>query len=200
MSFRIEEKLYIRKENLLEFKAHLFKNLAKELHHPRIIKSLYFENKNLDMFNDSIEGLTPRKKIRIRNYPNEKDTKFYLEIKNSAVEGRFKTRNVINDKEFSEKKSYGILDNQYGTCFPKLYVSYLREYFLLDNVRISIDENIEYADYSTNLHFNDQNIIVELKTSIKKNLNELIEDFSMQRIRFSKYCLGVENLYNLKTN
>jgi hypothetical protein len=200
MSFRIEEKLYIRRENLLEFKAHLFKNLAKKLHHPRIIKSLYFENKNLDMFNDSIEGLTPRKKIRIRNYPNEKDIKFYLEIKNSAVEGRFKTRNVINDKEFSEKKFYGILDNQYGTCFPKLYVSYLREYFLLDDVRISIDENIEYADYSTNLHFNDQNIIVELKTSIKKNLNELIEDFPMQRIRFSKYCLGVENLYNLKTN
>ena len=200
MSFRIEEKLYIRRENLLEFKAHLFKNLAKKLHHPRIIKSLYFENKNLDMFNDSIEGLTPRKKIRIRNYPNEKDIKFYLEIKNSAVEGRFKTGNVINDKEFSEKKFYGILDNQYGTCFPKLYVSYLREYFLLDDVRISIDENIEYADYSTNLHFNDQNIIVELKTSIKKNLNELIEDFPMQRIRFSKYCLGVENLYNLKTN
>ena len=50
MSFRIEEKLYIRRENLLEFKAHLFKNLAKKLHHPRIIKSLYFENKNLDMF------------------------------------------------------------------------------------------------------------------------------------------------------
>ena len=47
------------------------------------------------MYNDSIEGLLPRKKIRIRQYPNDDDKKFYLEIKNSSVEGRFKTRKII---------------------------------------------------------------------------------------------------------
>ena len=34
------------------------------------------------MYNDSIEGVVPRKKIRIREYPETSDKKLYLEIKN----------------------------------------------------------------------------------------------------------------------
>ena len=92
MSFRIEEKLYIRYENLLDFKNFLYKNSAKNLYEPRKIKSLYYDNLNLEMYTDSIEGNVPRKKIRIRNYPDNNDEKYYLEIKNSSVEGRYKTR------------------------------------------------------------------------------------------------------------
>ena len=47
------------------------------------------------MYTDSIEGLTPRKKIRVRNYPNSQDAKMYLEVKISSVDGRFKTRKII---------------------------------------------------------------------------------------------------------
>ena len=36
--------------------------------------------------------------------------------------------------------------------------------------------------------------IVELKTSIKKNLDDLVKLFPFQKIRFSKYCFAVENL------
>ena len=197
MSFRIEEKLYIIRENLIQFKEFLNKKSVKSIHYPREIKSLYFENMNLDLYKDSIEGLVPRKKIRIRNYPDDQDKRFYLEIKNSAIEGRYKTRKVINEKEFDLKKINGIYDNQYGVCYPKLYVNYLREYSIIDNVRISIDTNIKYKDFKTGYEVNDDRIIVELKTSINKNLDELIEDFPMQRIRFSKYCFAAEKLFNL---
>ena len=197
MSFRIEEKLYIIRENLIQFKEFLIKKSVKSIHYPREIKSLYFENMNLDLYKDSIEGLVPRKKIRIRNYPDDQDKRFYLEIKNSAIEGRYKTRKVINEKEFDLKKINGIYDNQYGVCYPKLYVNYLREYSIIDNVRISIDTNIKYKDFKTGYEVNDDRIIVELKTSINKNLDELIEDFPMQRIRFSKYCFAAEKFFNL---
>ena len=197
MSFRIEEKLYIIRENLIQFKEFLNKKSVKSIHYPREIKSLYFENMNLDLYKDSIEGLVPRKKIRIRNYPDDQDKRFYLEIKNSAIEGRYKTRKVINEKEFDLNKINGIYDNQYGVCYPKLYVNYLREYSIIDNVRISIDTNIKYKDFKTGYEVNDDRIIVELKTSINKNLDELIEDFPMQRIRFSKYCFAAEKLFNL---
>ena len=80
MSFRIEEKLYIIRENLIQFKEFLIKKSVKSIHYPREIKSLYFENMNLDLYKDSIEGLVPRKKIRIRNYPDDQDKRFYLEI------------------------------------------------------------------------------------------------------------------------
>ena len=135
MSFRIEEKLFIKKENLIQFQEFLLKKSVKKIHHPRIIQSLYFENFSLDMYSDSIEGLSPRKKIRIRNYPNENDKNFYLDIKNSAIEGRFKTRKIINKIELNEKKTFGYFDSQYGTCYPKLYVQYQREYSKIDDIR-----------------------------------------------------------------
>lgn len=195
MSFRIEDKLYIKIENLLDFKFFLSKIKAKTLYEPRIITSLYFDNINLEMYRDSLEGTAPRKKIRIREYPNSIDKKNYLEIKTSSIEGRFKKRQTINNKEFNEFKTQGIFDNQYGLCFPNYYVSYLREYALIDDVRISIDTGIKYKNFQTNISYNDdKKIIVELKTSANKDLDDLIKLFPFQRIRFSKYCFAVESL------
>ena len=114
MSFRIEEKLFIKSENLIEFKEYLLKQSAKQIYQPRKSKSLYFDNLNLDMYNDSIEGVLPRKKIRVRNYPDGDDKKYYLEIKNSSVEGRFKTRKIISVPSFDKYKNVGIFDDQYG--------------------------------------------------------------------------------------
>ena len=48
MSFRIEEKLYIKSEHLIDFKQFLIKHSAKQLYRPRLIKSLYFDNLNFD--------------------------------------------------------------------------------------------------------------------------------------------------------
>ena len=80
--------------------------------------------------------------------------------------------------------------------FLNLYVSYKREYSIINDVRISIDNEIEYQDYKTSIKFSDDNIIVELKTVFNKNLDELVSDFPFQRIRFSKYCFAIEKLYN----
>ena len=68
----------------------------------RKIESLYFENNKREMYSDSVEGLTPRKKIRVRNYPGTKDENLYLEIKISSVEGRFKTRKILDKNKFDE--------------------------------------------------------------------------------------------------
>ena len=84
MSFRKEEKLFIKSEHILDFKKFLEDHSVKNLYKPRKIKSLYFDNLNFEMFNDSIEGVVPRKKIRVREYPGELDDKYYLEIKHSC--------------------------------------------------------------------------------------------------------------------
>ena len=49
MSFRIEEKLYIKAEHLIDFKQFLIKHSAKQLYQPRLIKSLYFDNLNFNI-------------------------------------------------------------------------------------------------------------------------------------------------------
>lgn len=197
MSFRIEDKLYIKSENLIDFKIFLNANSCKKLHKPRMIESLYFDNHNFQTYNDSIEGMVPRKKIRIRNYPSSDDKKYYYEIKNSSVEGRYKTRKIIDKKDFEEIKKVGIFDEQYGLCLPKIYIRYYREYFKSKDVRISVDTNIKYRDSRTNFQISDDRIIAELKTSINKDIDELNKEFPIQRIRFSKYCFGMEKLYHL---
>ena len=194
MSFRIEEKLYIKSEHLIDFKKFLITRSAKQLYQPRLIKSLYFDNLNFNMYNDSIEGVVPRKKIRIREYPSGDDKNFYLEIKISSVEGRFKTRTIVDNKKVNYYKKAGFFDSQYGTCLPNFYVSYEREYSIIDDVRISIDKKLVYESYRTNNVHKDSNTIVEIKTSIKKNLDDLIELFPFQRIRFSKYCFAADSL------
>ena len=194
MSYRIEEKLSIDNNRIIDFKSYLTNMAVKSIYHPRRIESLYFDNQNYEMYTDSIEGLTPRKKIRVRNYPETQDTKQYLEVKISSVEGRFKTRKIIDKNRFDYLKTKGILDSQYGLCKPCLYVTYYREYFIIDDVRISIDNNINYKLYSDNIYKRDESSIIEIKTSIRKKLDKLTENFPFQKNRFSKYCNAVEKI------
>ena len=194
MSFRIEEKLSIDNNKIIDFKSFLVNKTAKQIYLPRKIQSLYFENLNYEMYTDSLEGLTPRKKIRVRNYPGTEDKNQYLEMKISSVEGRFKTRKIIDKNKFNYIKTKGILDSQYGLCKPCLYVIYDREYYKIDDVRISIDNNISYKLYLENIYQRDDSSIVEIKTSIRKNLDKLIEDFPFQKKRYSKYCNAVEKI------
>ena len=194
MSFRIEEKLLIDTNRIIDFKNFITNKKGKKIYQRRKIQSLYFDNKNYEMYNDSMEGLTPRKKIRIRNYPETNDINQYLEVKISSVEGRYKTKKKIDKDKFKFVEKNGILDSQYGLCTPCLYVTYDREYFKVGDVRISIDNKIKYKLYTENFFQNETNSIVEIKTSIKKNTDELIKDFPFQKIRFSKYCNAVEKI------
>ena len=78
MSFRVENKYHLSIAKLGEFYEFLDNNSAKEIYPKRLIKSIYFDNREFTAYHESIEGVVPRKKIRIRNYPQSSD-KFNLE-------------------------------------------------------------------------------------------------------------------------
>ncbi len=195
MTFRIEKKIFIKKENFFSFKEYLDKKGVKSVYDSRKVESLYFDNLSKQMFKDSIEGLTPRKKIRVRNYPNSKNKGFFLETKISSVEGRFKTNKKISNKIFDDFISNGIFDKKYGICKPTLTVVYDRQYSILDDIRITLDTDIHYKLYKSKILKKDNNIIVELKSFKDKNLDDLFKMFPFQEIRFSKYCNGIELFY-----
>ena len=91
----------------------------------------------------------------------------------------------------------GFFDQKYGICKPTLNVAYNREYLIKDDVRITMDTNIDYSYFKKKQKIKNINIVVELKSSIKKDIDELFNQFPFQEIRFSKYCNGIEilNLY-----
>jgi len=70
MSYRIEQKLFIEKNYIIDFKKFINENFVKKIYKPRVIESLYFDNKEKEMYRGSIEGSVPRKKIRLRYYPS----------------------------------------------------------------------------------------------------------------------------------
>ena len=72
MSFRKEIKLKIETSRINDFKNFLFERKFSEQYPQRIVESIYFDNLNFQMFQDSIEGSVPRKKIRLRSYNKKK--------------------------------------------------------------------------------------------------------------------------------
>lgn len=195
MSFRIEEKILIEKNQIIEFKKIYQKKLFKKLYPSRLIKSLYFENLNRDSYRDSVEGTLPRKKIRVRNYPNDKNNEFYLEKKISSCEGRFKIKKKIDKLNFVKIMNYGVWDDIYGYCKPLIYVEYNRHYYSLDNTRMTHDSNIKYHLFKSKIVKHEENNIFEIKTNFDTDLNDLHSTFPMNRSRFSKYCNGFQKFF-----
>ncbi len=195
MSFRIEEKLNIDKNNLFLFKKWLNINKAKKMYCGRIVTSIYFDNTRMDIYHDSNEGVVPRKKIRFRTYDNDIDhiNNGQLELKISSAEGRFKS--TIKNKKINSILKFGLFDKDYGTCKPKVVVSYSRSYIKIINVRVTLDENINYRKYRSNLTATkDESFIAEIKSEDVNNLNYISDKFNFTRIRFSKYCRAIEKL------
>ena len=82
---RHEIKFIINKKEKINF---INKNHLNKIFPDRIVESIYFDTKDLQFFSLSEEGVTPRFKIRLRGYNNEKPSN--LEIK--------KTKNYHREK------------------------------------------------------------------------------------------------------
>ena len=161
MSFRKEKKYRVTKFELQKLFKVLSNNGMKLLHKPRVINSIYFDNNSYDMFYNSEEGVVPRKKIRIRWYNNK--ISFTLEKKTSSIEGRFKSSNKFNImKSIALIENHTMIDNVYGNIYPSLRVSYVRSYYIFNNMRITFDKNINYRNLRNDsfiLHEDPENVI-----------------------------------------
>ena len=198
MSFRIEEKILIEKIEVLRFLDQYSNNLEK-IYNTRTINSIYFDDRNLSSHIDGEEGSTPRKKTRIRFYNHINSNEiFYLEKKISSVEGRYKTSKVIDKKKFEKMTRNGVICNMYGQIFPKAMVSYKRSYFRIEDVRLTIDEDIKYSKYQINnkvKYLHDGMCVIELKANYLTNIDYLKNLIPVQRSRFSKYSKACNMLY-----
>ncbi|MDC3379882.1 VTC domain-containing protein [Gammaproteobacteria bacterium] len=193
MSFRIEEKFPCTKFEQKKILVELQKIGLKTLHPKREIRSIYFDNNHKRMFEESQEGSVPRKKIRIREYPLH-DKTISLETKISSVEGKYKNSIVIQDDQKLKFLKFGRVDSLYGLCFPIIEVSYLRHYFFLDKIRITIDEDIIYKIYNSKITKRDPVNVIEVKAPADVSEGYLKKLIPISRRRFSKYSRGCELL------
>tara|TARA_B110000438_G_scaffold128538_1_gene124832 strand:- start:3733 stop:4329 length:597 start_codon:yes stop_codon:yes gene_type:complete len=195
MSYRIEEKIPLSKFEALSFIENLKQQGCSKLYPMRRINSDYFDNHHYDLFRDSEEGLLPRKKIRIRNYPDEPSIKYNLETKVSSIEGRYKTSEALTQENLKTYIKEGYFDKEYGILKAKVRVSYDRKYYLYKGIRITLDTEIQYQDlrHSSNKYF-EHSSVVEIKAPDETSLDFLLYIVPENRRRFSKYCNAIRFL------
>ena len=187
---RIEDKILVPSSKIFLFKKWMLENNAKKIFPNRKINSIYLDNTFLSMFINSEEGIVPRKKIRLRSYNN--DHNFNLEIKITNEEGRSKfTKKLTSNIEILQK---GFLDNQYGICYPKTQVEYIREYYQIFNFRVTIDSKLKYKSINNNHFKKDLRPIIELKSMDSTFKEDCLTLFPFERSRFSKYCESIKFL------
>lgn len=197
MNRRIENKIDVDVNKKIILFNWLQEKKAKKIYETRQINSIYFDNSKYTIYDDSVEGISPRKKIRVRFYGNFKDNnKQKIEIKYTFPYGRYKSTKEINTH--SNIFDTGYLDDLYGVCMPKTIVSYKRTYFKLGFERLTFDEDITYAKYNKNLNnltfVSDPKIILEVKSNNFVNIDEIEQNIPFKTTRFSKYCESVEKL------
>lgn len=198
MSFRLEEKIPMTKLEGIQFLNSLSKEKNfKHLYPQRIVHSLYFDTLKKDSFNDSEEGIIPRKKIRIRKYINSKEKNFFKEIKINFIKGRYKISKKIENSEKENLLINGYLDDFYGLVFPILSTEYTRQYFFKSGIRITYDSNIKYISYKFKSIFKIEPMdVAELKIPFEKKIDISEKIFNLKTKRFSKYSNAVKLLNN----
>jgi SPX domain protein involved in polyphosphate accumulation len=192
VSFRKEKKFRVTVSDFYNFQDHLHQQGMKTLFESRLITSVYFDTVDLNMFNDSEEGVLPRKKVRIRWYNDDK--LFTLENKTSSMEGRFKvTSKLENNISESEIFTRNSIDAQYGHIQPTLKVSYNRSYFVFNEMRITFDKDICYQSLKNvdRRKYHDPERVIEIKIPINCPDDFVETLIPFPTARFSKYSRGV---------
>ncbi len=187
-----------------------FRNKIKKHHRDRIISSIYYDDENFKTAKDNLDGISNRRKYRIRWYNFDEHFKYEIKLKRNNVGQKVSLNSENNTQNLNDlftnknkffKKKENIYFNGYlepKNLKPKLKVNYLRSYFLYKNkVRITYDKKINYELLNkpslVKNKIYDQMNVVELKFN-EENLNlavYLIRNSKFIPKRFSKYLRGL---------
>lgn len=169
-------------------------NKENKLYENRYIKSLYMDTIAFKLFHLSQNNDSNKFKVRYRQY--DEKSPIFLEEKFNGSQGKFKNKTQV--KSITDFNSVNEIYYKNLKLVPTLFVSYIRQYLLFNDVRITIDKRIEYSNSSfRSLGFNSykSNLnIVEYK--IHNNNSDIEKYFYKNPESFSKYDEGIKKIYN----
>jgi len=189
---------------------------TKEIYSSRIVNSIYFDTYFHKNFDEAIDGIMLRNKVRIRWYGETFNVEIRPQIENklrisqhnykvTKKLNNFKTKtffNLIDFKKYiqNEKNNKNEINYYLNNLYPNLLVSYLRKYFIFDNVRITFDTDLKFINLAEINFFSKKNFlcinkkqIVELKYSdeFHYQASKITRTFNNRLNKFSKYQIGL---------
>lgn len=157
-------------------------------------KSIYFDTKNYDMYNDHKVNKENRQKIRIREYSSGDK---FLEIKNKNNSKTNKIRIQTSSYLLNEYKKW-IVDNlnyDINNLKEKLEVIFKRLTIVSKDKkeRITIDFGISFYNFTNNKFKRVDEIIIEVKKpdENKSDFENKLNSLNIQETKISKYFLGI---------
>lgn len=219
--YRHEVKFYIDKKCAYELSNILRCCMNPDIHNKNDgsywIRSLYFDTfSNVDYY-DKTNGVSIRKKIRLRTY-DLSSNKVKLEIKNKNELYILKETATISKEDsilLIEGNSTPLLKYKSNTANkvfyimhktlyrPVVMIDYEREAYTygFENIRVTIDKNIRTScnnfamfNETTNMlpALNSDIFVLEIKYdhTLPAFLQKILSSYTLDRTSISKYCLG----------
>jgi len=167
-----------------------------EVFQPRCVESVYFDDDQLSLHNESEEGIVPRYKVRLRSYNQGRDCgRVEMKFTHPHWRSKFTSEEVAFDLTDGSLR-VGIWSTEGRTVLsPKIIVGYQRRYFERDGIRATIDYGIKFRDCVSGMRANSTTSVLEFKINRSSKSDFLGSDLALplgRRVtRMSKYCEGV---------
>ena len=167
----------------------------------------YFDTDNLLFYNQHHNECRKRFKVRLRKYSPTNECYFEIKVKNNknrTIKNRIK-RNTLNDTNYNsildEEKQLvsDIIGISSDMLSPKLSVQFSR-ITLVDNSfgeRLTIDTGLTLKNDKECISF-DWLVISEIKQkkyNVRSDYIRTLRSLKIPEMRFSKYCIGMINIY-----
>lgn len=205
--YRYERKYVLSKLQLPLFYNDLYGLNYSILYPQRTINNIYFDDSILSSLDDNIQGLSMRKKYRLRWYGKPlglTEKNFEIKIKSEFLNSKkiirlgeidvfdFKNPVAIKNIILSIIKKESLLDYHKLTYKePTLHNNYDRNYFISKekSIRITIDTNLNYYSFLTKNKTKESKVIVEVKYNSNVDFKN---DFkNLEFTKYSKYVKGI---------
>ena len=184
------------------------------------ISSLYYDTPDFRFYREKADGQKFRQKLRLRKYAADNEYSFF-EIKQRYNSTVMKRRVRLRDKEahalakgISSSRQYpaeqrGVIEQveymmSVNALVPKLNVSYMRRAFTgkyENDLRVTFDTNLKCSRHNDNENqkymIHPSYAVMEIKADerVPMWLIRIIQKYNLEANRVSKYCLGVETLF-----
>jgi len=216
-----QEKKYLINLEQYYYLSRRFNNFLMEDKHSNgdgyLVQSLYFDSLDDTDYEEKINGVDVRKKIRLRNYgANSLSAKLEMKQKQGMLQ---KKRSLTLDRDQSHRVISGdysaLLEsdsNFAGECFgimnmqcyrPKAVVMYTRKVFIAfeNEIRITFDHSIKGSESNFDIFsddlmgttlFDPYLVVMEVKFNgfLLSYIKDIINEVNASEMAVSKYCLG----------
>lgn len=181
--------------------------VMRKIYPDRQINNIYFDTMDLQCYSDNVDGISERKKFRVRWYGED-----IFDIKNPNLEVKYRLSEVGSKliypvPEFDLQDLKGLTETVHQTLDrkvilrPVLMNSYMRSYFGTKDgrYRITVDRKLQFFSLLSSNRFiryitKEDAVIMEIKYEIDddETTDRITQHFPLRQTKSSKYVTGVQ--------